>query len=563
MPFVAFAVIVLGLASEASPADIAELLRWEGTATLSPNRGPGEEDFLLIAAVAWDRTAPRDASRYAIRVALPDGLVALRPVTPSEAPRSTRLTIPIPTRALRNVRPEAVIVGVTIVGSGGSPAYSNELRAGIENFPTPATGEPPPDRGPFGWGTPLAPSADHGVVLPRTGPDGLSFARIPGSGRAGFFLATTEVTNRQAALRLKDYNPAAGRSDEFSLEAPDQPAIGLTPARAREYVAALGSADRTGLKYRLPSRPEWLHAARAGRSTAFWWGDAPREPAGANFLGPEPALQKDSTARSLPKPEPPTFQANPWGLFHTFGNVAEWTTDPSGGFARLGGHFRTEPESPLPEPVVADSKSLGDDSYVGVRPAFDLSAETGSALAQRALESDPQFARVRCRFDPDRATVALTGAVAEGSLRRLADRRISRLWWVAAVQNEVTTPTDDPRLLVHLGGPVGPARVLTPLGKRIDAVPVAARWSNPLPVSGSDWWVNVYLPGGGHISHMLPEPRRGTARRIEVLLDRAQLGAANLQSRGPLSVALSLGAAAPSPTDSRIVSNVISIQAPF
>jgi hypothetical protein len=105
--------------------------------------------------------------------------------------------------------------------------------------------------------------------------------------------------------------------------------------------------------------------------------------------------------------------------------------------------------------------------------------------------------------------------------------------------------------------------VLSPLGRRIDAVPVAAHWSNPLPVSGSEWWVNVYLPGGGHTSHLLPEPRRGTARRIEILLDRAQLGAANLRSRAPLSVAVSFGAAAPSPADPRVVSNVISIQAPF
>ena len=90
---------------------------------------------------------------------------------------------------------------------------------------------------------------------------------------------------------------------------------------------------------------------------------------------------------------------------------------------RLGGHFRTEPATPLPEIAVENDETTGPDPYVGVRPAFDLTAEAGAALLSRALGGDRRLAGLRVAFDPERATATLTGALPESSLRRAADRR--------------------------------------------------------------------------------------------------------------------------------------------
>lgn len=550
-------------AADPSPI-LVELDRWHDRAFLARNPGPGEEDFILTAEAAWDRSAARDFNRFKIRIVLPNGQVLVRALSPDEAPPSPDLSVLIPASAVRNLRPEAVRLRVVVLDATSNTPVSNELEATIEDFPTPASGLPRPDTGPFGWGTPLDVASGRAALVPTPGLDGLEFVLLPNSSSASAtYLAVTEATNRQVGARLKGYDPAAGRSDEFPLEAPNQPALNMTPERAREYLSALGAADKSGVQYRLPTRAEWLQAARAGRSSAFWWGDESTHPEGANFLGPEPALKNDTTAPSVPSPALPSFVRNPWGLAHTFGNVAEWASDPSGGFARLGGHFRTQPAAPLPEPVVTDPKSIGDDAFVGIRPAVEISAKAGAETAEALLKRDRSLAGVSARFDPQRSTIVLTGEVAEPAQRRLADQRLKSLWWVAAVENRLTTPTLGKGLLARLGKRTADARSIAPLGNIIEIAPHAVQWANPLPVSGSEWWVNLYVPRGGHVAYVMDEPRPARSVTLDLMLDFAKLRAANLTPGDVVSVALSLGAAAPSPRDPHVVSNVLTIPRPL
>jgi hypothetical protein len=107
--------------------------------------------------------------------------------------------------------------------------------------------------------------------------------------------------------------------------------------------------------------------------------------------------------------------------------------------------------------------------------------------------------------------------------------------------------------LALLGPVVGPARRITPLGKRLDEVPVAVRWSAPLPVEGSEWWVNIYQPCG-HTVHRLVGGKPDASGRVLVVIDRSRL-----PMDAPTMAALSLGAAAPSLTDPRIVSNDVQV----
>ena len=76
-----------------------------------------------------------------------------------------------------------------------------------------------------------------------------------------------------------------------------------------------------------------------------------------------------------------------------------------------------------------------------------------------------------------------------------------------------------------LGAPTGPSRRLGILDRTFVEVPLAVHWLDPLPVAGSEWWVNIYLPGGGHLAHKLDPGEPGRANKTLVLIDRSKLAA--------------------------------------
>jgi formylglycine-generating enzyme required for sulfatase activity len=121
------------------------------------------------------------------------------------------------------------------------------------------------------------------------------------------------------------------------------PVVDVSWDRAKAYVAWL--CYKSGKPYRLLSEAEWEYVARAGTTTAFWWG---------NSIAPEQAnydrnytygdgakgsyLQRTVAVNS--------FLPNAWGLYQVHGNVWEWTEDcyhdsyigaPSRGQAWTGG----------------------------------------------------------------------------------------------------------------------------------------------------------------------------------------------------------------------------------
>ncbi len=542
----------------ADGADLVTLDGWVGQGVVVQGNGMTPDVVRLSAEARWTKAADRDPLHYRVRVTLPDGRQELRGFPAETPPPGRRFAVYIPADPIRNLPPRSVRVVVAVVEAGSGAAVSNDLEATIADMPRPRGEEGAVDPGPFGYARDFD---GEGKTLPGTGPDGFKFARIPASADGpGFYLATTEATNKQLGDRLPGYDPKAGRSDEFSLEGAGQPALGLSIAKAGEYLNALGKADPAGIGYRAPSVGEWTRAAKGGQSTLFWWGDEATFPEGANLLGPEPAQPGDATAPSLSPGRGTTFKANPFGLYHTFGNVAEWASNPAGGSARMGGDFRSEPAAPQPEVLVHETESIGPDPFVGVRPAFDLTPEAGAKLAANALATDPALANVRAAFDPDRALVTLTGTVAEPSGRRLADRAMEQLWFVASVNNRIETPGSSPNQLASLAAPVGPMVRRTVLDRTFLDLPIAVRWSDPLPVAGSEWWVNLYFPGGQHLAHRMAEGGPGRANRLRVTLNRDSLAELNLGDDTPFSVALSLGTPAPNPADAHVVSNLDAVR---
>ena len=107
-----------------------------------------------------------------------------------------------------------------------------------------------------------------------------------------------------------------GGQDDHGWGRGSRPVINVTWADANAYADWLSRL--TGARYRLPSEAEWEYAARAGTSTAYWWGDK---------IGRGHANCRECDRRWGGRSTAPvaSFPPNPFGLYDMNGNVWEWT----------------------------------------------------------------------------------------------------------------------------------------------------------------------------------------------------------------------------------------------
>ena len=120
-----------------------------------------------------------------------------------------------------------------------------------------------------------------------------------------------------------DWRNIVGPDGDAAAYKPDHPVVQLSWNDARAYAAWAGG--------RLPTEPEWEHAARGGQGDArFPWGD--KEPDDdAHFpcniwqgSFPNTNTGADGFAATAPAR---SFQPNAYGLYNMVGNVWEWTAD--------------------------------------------------------------------------------------------------------------------------------------------------------------------------------------------------------------------------------------------
>ncbi|WP_226647247.1 bifunctional serine/threonine-protein kinase/formylglycine-generating enzyme family protein [Microbulbifer variabilis] len=102
----------------------------------------------------------------------------------------------------------------------------------------------------------------------------------------------------------------------------ERPAINISWQDAQDYVQWL--SEETGRKYRLPTEAEWEYAARSGTEHSFWWKSSDARGKANCRRGCDSQFNSLFSTKTGPVAN---YQANPFGLYDTAGNVAEWVQD--------------------------------------------------------------------------------------------------------------------------------------------------------------------------------------------------------------------------------------------
>ena len=153
------------------------------------------------------------------------------------------------------------------------------------------------------------------VVLPQT--------TIPIDENNNLSLSTA-VAISQHEITFAQYDEFAkstGRSlpNDFGWGRGNRPVIGISYQDAIAYANWL--SETTGEYYRLPTKTEWEFASRGGKNTEYWWGQDGKEKMANCKRGCKSKFSKLFGTTTAPSG---SFQANPYGVYDTAGNVAEW-----------------------------------------------------------------------------------------------------------------------------------------------------------------------------------------------------------------------------------------------
>ena len=109
----------------------------------------------------------------------------------------------------------------------------------------------------------------------------------------------------------------------------ERPVINVNWNDAQAYVGWL--TERTGATYRLLSEAEWEYVARAGTTTAWYWGDLSSTQCeranGRDVLVEQYLLRLTCDDRDATTAPVRSYPANAFGLHDTLGNVREWVQD--------------------------------------------------------------------------------------------------------------------------------------------------------------------------------------------------------------------------------------------
>jgi len=154
---------------------------------------------------------------------------------------------------------------------------------------------------------------------------------------ASFALAKYDVTFAEWDACVADGGCNGYRPGDQGWGRGNRPVINVSWDDAQAYIQWI--SRKTGHQYRLPTEAEWEYTARAGTTTAYYWGDSIGS-GNANCAG------CGSSWDGMQTSPVGSFQPNSWGLYDMLGDVWQWTQDcynssysgaPTDGTAWTGG----------------------------------------------------------------------------------------------------------------------------------------------------------------------------------------------------------------------------------
>jgi Sulfatase-modifying factor enzyme 1 len=128
----------------------------------------------------------------------------------------------------------------------------------------------------------------------------------------GYWLADTPCTQALWMAVMGGKNPS---SFSEQRDSPQRPVEQVSWDTVQTFLDRLQALLPDACKAALPTEAEWEYAARAGKQSAYWWGNK-ADTAKAN-------MASSCEGTTLVK----TYDANDWGLFDVHGNVWEWCAD--------------------------------------------------------------------------------------------------------------------------------------------------------------------------------------------------------------------------------------------
>ncbi|MDR1164606.1 MAG: formylglycine-generating enzyme family protein [Deltaproteobacteria bacterium] len=142
-----------------------------------------------------------------------------------------------------------------------------------------------------------------------------------------FYMGVYEVTQSEWTRVMGGSNPSNFKGQTLPVER-------VSWDDALSFARKLNQIEGTE-KYRLPTEAEWEYSARAGTTSAYFFGDD------EGSLGKYAWFTDNSGWETHPVGGK---SPNPWGLYDIYGNVWEWVQDFYGNYE---GGATTDPKGPL------------------------------------------------------------------------------------------------------------------------------------------------------------------------------------------------------------------------